>query len=237
MLNRTPLVLSLFLGLYLFTQLQTRNKTRGEVLATHDIAPSKLTLTTKTAFDQKEVSETHKIPFVTVYKKDDSVEWGTEKVIQEGVEGEKTTRYLITYWQEETINKEAIETKTVAPKSKEIAQGTKIVWKEASFADVGKFKYWGKLKVWATKYDGNCIGCRGLTYSGTPVKKGTCAVDPKVITLGSYFYVEGYGLCKAEDIGGAIKGNKIDLGYKDVKQGSWRTGYTTIYLLTPPNDD
>jgi len=236
MLIRPFLILSLFLALFFSSQRQSYNKTPVAVLGTSDIAEYKLSMTTKTAFNQKEVSETTQIPFETVYKKDDSVEWGTEKETQEGVEGTKTTKYLITYWQNETLNKEVIDTQVVKPKAREISQGTKIVWKETIFPDVGKIKYWGKLKVWATKYDGNCIGCRGLTYSGTPVRKGTCAVDPKVITLGSYFYVEGYGLCKAEDIGGTIKGNKIDLGHEDVKKGTWRTGYTNIYLLTPPDD-
>lgn len=236
MLIRPMLILSLFLALFFSLQRQSYNTAPAQVLGASDVAEYKLSMATKTAFNQKEESETTKIPFETVYKKDDSVEWGTEKVTQEGVEGEKTTKYLITYWQNETLNKEVIDTQIVEPKAREISQGTKIVWKETNFPDVGKVKYWGKLKVWATKYDGNCIGCRGLTYSGTPVRKGTCAVDPKVITLGSYFYVEGYGLCKAEDIGGAIKGNRIDLGYEDVKKGTWRTGYTNIYLLTPPDD-
>lgn len=37
------------------------------------------------------------------------------------------------------------------------------------------------------------------------------AVDPKVIPLGSEVYVEGYGYATAEDIGGAIDGNEIDV--------------------------
>lgn len=58
------------------------------------------------------------------------------------------------------------------------------------------------------------------TYSGNIVGLGDIAVDPKVIPLGSTLYIEGYNfdglpaggmLGTATDIGGAIKGNKIDI--------------------------
>lgn len=49
------------------------------------------------------------------------------------------------------------------------------------------------------------------TASGTRLRPGVVAVDPKVIPLGTKLYVEGYGYAVAEDTGGAIKGMKIDL--------------------------
>lgn len=51
----------------------------------------------------------------------------------------------------------------------------------------------------------------GLTYTGKKARYGLVAVDPKVIPLGTKLYIEGYGFAEAADIGGAIKGNKIDL--------------------------
>lgn len=47
----------------------------------------------------------------------------------------------------------------------------------------------------------------------TTVGRGTVAVDPRVIPLRSRLWVEGYGFCVALDIGGAIKGHRIDLGF------------------------
>lgn len=60
----------------------------------------------------------------------------------------------------------------------------------------------------------------GITRSGTRVRPGVVAVDPRVIPLGSTLYVESlgrsasYGVSFAEDTGGAIRGNRIDLYYE-----------------------
>ncbi|MBU1110852.1 3D domain-containing protein, partial [Patescibacteria group bacterium] len=58
-----------------------------------------------------------------------------------------------------------------------------------------------------------------------------CAVDRSEIPLGTLMYVNGYGLCRAEDIGGSIKGDRIDLGFEDVENGFWSARWTMIYLL------
>ena len=49
------------------------------------------------------------------------------------------------------------------------------------------------------------------TASGTWPSRGTIAVDPRVIPLGTELHIEGYGPAVAADTGGDIKGQRIDL--------------------------
>jgi 3D (Asp-Asp-Asp) domain-containing protein len=64
---------------------------------------------------------------------------------------------------------------------------------------------------------------RGITKSGTQVSRGTVAVDPRVIPLGTKLYVENYGYAVALDTGGAIKENRIDL-YMETKDEAFEFG-------------
>ncbi len=61
-----------------------------------------------------------------------------------------------------------------------------------------------------------------LTHLGTQVRPGIIAVDPRVIPLGSRVYIEfadGHGVyAVAEDTGGAIKGNRIDIAMWTVSE-------------------
>lgn len=71
-----------------------------------------------------------------------------------------------------------------------------------------------------------------VTAIGTKIRRGVIAVDPRVIPLRTRVYVEGYGFATAEDTGGAIKGNKIDI-VMDTKAQSrnWGVRNVKIYIL------
>lgn len=64
----------------------------------------------------------------------------------------------------------------------------------------------------ATAYTAADPGNSGITANGHRLTRGLVSVDPSVIPLGTRLYIEGYGEAIADDTGGAIVGNRIDLG-------------------------
>ena len=68
--------------------------------------------------------------------------------------------------------------------------------------------------------------------TGSRLKKGIVSVDPRLIPLGTRLYVEGYGYAVADDVGGAIKGHRIDLAY-DSRSEALQFGRQTVkvYVL------
>ena len=90
----------------------------------------------------------------------------------------------------------------------------------------------------ATAYTHMDAGCDMITATGTRVKWGTVAVDPRMIPYGTRMFIvtsDGsyiYGLATAEDCGGAIKGNRIDL-YMPTLSEAFRFGRRncTVYFL------
>ena len=79
---------------------------------------------------------------------------------------------------------------------------------ELPFQKLGRFK----LSWYSPKELGKEKPEQLHTSTGKIPKEGrTIAVDPKLIPYGSIVYIQDYGLYVAEDCGGAIKGNRIDV--------------------------
>lgn len=81
-----------------------------------------------------------------------------------------------------------------------------------------------------------CEQCSGewgnLTATGVRAEQGrTIAVDPKIIPYGSEIEIDGK-VYVAEDCGGAIKGNRIDV-YFDSHEEAWDFGiqYAEVFLI------
>ncbi len=82
-----------------------------------------------------------------------------------------------------------------------------------------------KLTVKAYAYTGG-----GYTATGTKAKYGTLAVDPKVIPYGTKVYIKELDkVFTAEDCGGGIKGNKVDI-YMNSESACRNWGVRTITL-------
>lgn len=185
---------------------------------------------TKSNFQEKEVIRVQEIKFKTEYVANPEKEADLETITRKGVAGKRREVLVATTWLGKSLGERLKKREIIEPQNEIVERGTRVSWKEISVGGQ-VLKYWKKLNVRATSYDGNCKGCLGRTWAGTDVKIGVCAVDPKVISLGTSFYVPGYGPCHAEDIGGLIKGKHIDLGFPDVKNGFWSARFTAIYLL------
>lgn len=74
----------------------------------------------------------------------------------------------------------------------------------------------------------------GITASGVPVTADvSVAVDPSVIPLGTWLYIEGVGVRQAQDIGGGVKGNSIDVAVDTHEHALKWTGYGNhkVYIL------
>ena len=192
--------------------------------------PKQVTPLTISRFTAKIITQTESIPFLTRVEKDPNLELGEESIVQAGKEGQIKKSIQITYYENQEYSQEVTGIEREEPIEEIINQGTKMVGGEADTPD-GHLHYQAKLRMWATSYDGQCSGCRGLTFSGTPVRRGVAAVDPNLIPLGTNLYVPGYGFARAEDIGGAIKGKKIDLGFGDLSQANWSARWVDVYLL------
>jgi len=158
-------------------------------------------------------------------KEDRTLERGITKTVQKGRDGLVENTYKVTYKDGVKISAEVFSSKVVREaKSKVVAYGTITTASRGG----STFEFDRALMVTATAY----TATSSHTASGTDPQVGTIAVDPSVIPLGTKVYVVGYGYAVAEDTGGAIKGNKIDV-YLDSNSAclQWGVKKVKIYIL------
>lgn len=199
--------------------------------------------------------EEETIPFRTVEQRDDRLLKGTREVVQEGRDG-KRIKTIEQIWKDGQLVSEQVVNDVVAVEQQDriVTVGTKapVQVLSASSPNIGDLTRDGitfgvkKIidNVTLTAYDAgfNSTGktedhpAYGVTYTGSIVQEGrTAAVDPEVIPLGWWFYIEGVGFRRAEDTGSAIKGNKIDIYMESEQQANRfgrKRGYT-VYVIGP----
>ena len=152
------------------------------------------------------------IPFETESRENNDMFEGEKKVITKGEVGQKTESLKNTYVNGVLETTEVLKSEITKDPVKEVVEvGTK----KGTVAPNGKNAK-RVIVMQATAYDPTA---GSKTAMGTRARVGAVAVDPKVIPLGSKLYIESmdgfasYGYATAEDTGGAIKGNRIDLFY------------------------
>ncbi|MCR5034956.1 MAG: G5 domain-containing protein [Clostridia bacterium] len=145
---------------------------------------------------------------------------GETEITTEGVKGEDSVTYEVTtLGGVEQSRKEIARTTVKEPVTQIVAEGTAVSYNGVKYSRV--------IRVVATGY--THTGHR--TATGTKPHRGTMAVDRRVVAMGSYGYVPGYGEVHAEDTGGAIKGNRIDLFFNTRGQAiSWGRRTVDLYI-------
>jgi 3D (Asp-Asp-Asp) domain-containing protein len=172
------------------------------------------------------------LPFTTVRREDSTLTIGETKEIQAGSPGLKEVQIRTRYQDGKEVDSEVLSEQIVTPPMNQlVAYGTTGVVSRGGRS----YRFVKEMVMEATGYtagkesnpDGN-----GYTYTGMKAVRGIVAVDPRVIPLYTRVYVEGYGEAIAADIGGAIKGLKIDLCFDTVPEAlQWGRRPAKVYIL------
>jgi|SRR5690606_16109893 3D (Asp-Asp-Asp) domain-containing protein len=179
--------------------------------------------------------EVETVPYKTVKKKDPQLASGEEKVEKEGKKGKRIYEVIVTYKNGKSIHTDKKMIEEIDPVDRVVKVGTgenvttaADAPARAAAGSIAGYEYVRTMMAETTGY--THTGNR--TATGTWPKRGTLAVDPRVIPLGTKIYIPGYGVGVAEDTGGAVKGNVIDLFFETRSEAiRWGRRHVTVYIL------
>lgn len=216
--------------------LQARGGTVGELLQQRKIAinapdytkPSKDTILSSglvikvvhvtTAL----ITEESPIPFEIKHVDSEYVYKGREVVKQDGKDGLLKTTFKATYENGVETSRTPVEEVVAEDPVDQVIErgcGGTITTKDGE-----TLHFVMKLNVKATAYTTDGYQYK-ITATGTLARVGAIAVDPDVIPYGTSLYITSkngtswvYGKATAEDTGGAIQGNRVDLFFNTRKE-------------------
>jgi 3D (Asp-Asp-Asp) domain-containing protein len=175
-----------------------------------------------------------------------------------GVESEDVSSKYLHAWNLEhvnrTVDKETEDTfrflgltfKSLKnePMVNKISSNVEVVNQEVSLEDTIDLSKYQTKQVVATGYTAGVESTGkypdhpsyGITYSGVKVKRdlySTVAADTNVFPIGTILFIPEYGFGVVADIGGAIKGNRLDLYYETVNDvyNDWGKRQLDVYVI------
>lgn len=185
------------------------------------------------------------IPFDTEETLSADVAFGSQEILQNGVNGVAMMRTRIRY--EDSVEVSRVqEEKTIVkePVSQIVASGSKVVLSPAG--GDAPYPYWYATQMYASWYSPCNSGTGSCSYgtaSGERAGYGIVAVDYSIYSYlaGMRVYIPGYGVATIGDTGGGpiietafgvARTQWIDLGYDDNNIGAL-SGWVTVYFLEP----
>ena len=193
------------------------------------------------------LSEKEVIPFAVHKKANSRLDSGTKRIVQAGQDGIREKQYKVVAEDGMEVSRQLLSESVIKTPVNMIAEFGTILNYKTSRGDTVRYSKVMDMKATAYtasfKDTGKAPGhpLFGITATGIKAKKGVIAVDPKVIPLYTRVYVEivgstpDYGYAVAADVGGAIKGNKIDL-YYDTQDYVNRFGVQKVKVYILSND-
>lgn len=200
---------------------------------------------------EQEQTYTVTLPPEMLYCCDPTLPAGTQRVLLQGRSGEVLRTASVTYINDREVSRQVQHDEIlIQPVTGIMAVGTgrpepepedtrPVIGNGLIRLPTGEtLCYTDTMRARATAYTHTDAGCDTVTATGTTVRVGTVAVDPTVIPYGTRMFVVSndgcyiYGLSVAEDCGGAIKGDRIDL-YFPTTEECIQFGFRgcTIYFL------
>ena len=202
-----------------------------------------------------ETNETYTvdIPFETIYCEDPTLPLGEEKVLTEGVLGQKLCQAEVVYKdsgeQRRTVQRETV---VQMPVNQIVAVGTGAEVADAQLPIIGDgftqrptgevLTYTHTDQYVATAYTMYDDGCDAYTATGSLVHVGVVAVDPSVVPYGTRMFIvtnDGqyiYGIGTAEDCGSGVDGKRLDLFMNTLDEANtFGRRACTVYFLGDAN--
>lgn len=182
------------------------------------------------------IEETERLPYKVLRWAAPDLERGQTQVLRKGREGIIKNTVRVVYEDGRPVSRTIVSSEVVQSVVDEIiGEGTRTSTLTVDTPE-GPLPYIEVREMVATGYEPGPISTGewsdGLTFTGLRAQRGIIAVDPTVIPLGTRLYVEGYGLGVAADIGGAIKGNRIDLCFDTYEEAiQWGRRTVKVYIL------